>query len=219
MTTAILLPSLDRPQNLLRATANIHDNTDGTHCILFCVSDPESKRILDSLGEWYLDDSDVADHRYVTRMNKLIEVLPDDVDTMFFGSDDVIHHERWLSRALKVLARSPLVVVNDLRNQSGTQALIRREYLEHAVYDEPGLAFHPGYRHNFADTEQFFVANHRGQYARAMDSHVEHLHPLFGAPGSMPWDATYRQAQVGWDQDARRYEQRIEAFLKQEEGQ
>ena len=48
-----------------------------------------------------------------------------------------------------------VVVVKDCLNSSGTQALIRREYLDRAVVDEPGNAFWSGYQHNYADTEMF----------------------------------------------------------------
>ena len=85
--TAILLPSLNRPQRLRETVANIHQNTREPHFILFCVSDKESMDILDELDEWYLDDSNAEDRRYVTRMNKLLKFL-DDAKTIFFGSDD-----------------------------------------------------------------------------------------------------------------------------------
>ena len=198
---AILVPSLNRPQNLRATIANIHENTPEAHFILFCVSDQESKDILDELEEWYVDDSDCEDRRYVTRMNKLVKWL-DDAKTLFFGSDDVIHHQGWLTAALRVMDEGPsVVVVNDLHNANGTQAVIRREYLQRAVFDAPGLAFHPGYGHNFADNEMFATAQVRGEYARAPLSVVEHLHPLFGSANAANWDETYRGAQRTWDRD------------------
>lgn len=207
--TAILIPSLNRPQRLEELVQNIHSATSDEHALLFCVSDDQSKEILTSLGEWFLDDSEGTDRRYVTRMNKLIEHIAD-AEFVFFGSDDVIHHPGWLRDAKKAL-QGPLqlVVVNDLRNQNGTQALIRTEYLEHAVFDAPGLAFHPGYLHNFADTEQFYTAGKRGVYGRALNSYVEHLHPLFQGQRTIGWDATYVNAMQGWDQDSARYNDRI----------
>jgi hypothetical protein len=128
---------------------------------------------------------------------------------MFFGSDDVTHHEGWLEKALTVLQTSAVVVVNDWKNQNGTQALMRRDYLERAVFDAPGLAFHPGYRHNFADNEQFSTAMFNGEFARALDSVVEHHHPLFGGADAAPWDATYRNASHGWDHDAALFQSRM----------
>jgi hypothetical protein len=206
--TAILVPSLNRPQQLQGLVENIHAATDDEHAILFCVSDEQSKEVLASLGEWFLDDSDLDDRRYVTRMNKLVAHIAD-AEFIFFGSDDVIHHAGWLRDAKKAL-QGPLqlVVVNDLRNQNGTQALIRAEYLEHAVFDAPGMAFHEGYLHNYADTEQFYTASRRGVYGRALNSYVEHLHPLFQNQRSIGWDSTYTNAMKGWDHDTALYNAR-----------
>lgn len=207
--TAILVPSLNRPQHLQGLVENIHRATDDEHAILFCVSDDESKEVLTGLGEWFLDDSDVEDRRYVTRMNKLVAHIAD-AEFLFFGSDDVIHHPGWLRDAKKALVGPlELVVVNDLRNQNGTQALIKAEYLARAVFDAPGQAFHGGYLHNYADTEQFYTASKRGVYGRALQSYVEHLHPVMGGPRSIPWDSTYAVAVQGWDHDTALYRERV----------
>jgi glycosyltransferase involved in cell wall biosynthesis len=204
------VPSLNRPQNLKALVENIHETTPEEHFIVFCVSDAESMDILDELEEWYLDDSPDEDQRYVTRMNKLIEHLEDAV-TVFFGSDDVIHHQGWLSKALAVMNTGPsVVVVNDLHNVNGTQAVVKREYLSRAVIDQPGLAFHSGYIHNFADNEMFLTAARQGECARAMDSVVEHLHPVFGSDNALPWDTTYTNVQHGWGHDEELWKRRRE---------
>lgn len=208
LSCAILVPSLNRPQNLRPLIANIHANTPEEHFLLFAVSDQQSKTILDEEGEWYLDDSDVEDRRYVTRMNKLISYIAD-AQSIFFGSDDVVHHPYWLSNALAVMDKGPsVVVVNDMHNPNGTQAVVRSTYLRRAVFDAPGLAFHPGYRHNFADNEMFFTAMRRGEYARSHGSFVEHLHPIHQSENSAPWDATYHNALRGWAEDEARWRQR-----------
>lgn len=209
--TAILIPSLDRPQSLQGLVENIHAATPELHLILFAVSDPESKAILDRLGEWYLDDSDWDDRRYVTRNNRLLTYI-EDAQTVFFGQDDVVFHPGWLSRGLAVMDSGPsVVIINDLHNPAGTQALMRTSYLDRAVYDAPGLAFHPGYLHNFADTEQFYTASLRGELGHARDAVVEHRHPLFGGSA---WDDTYRNAVKGWDHDLRLWRERRESIEK-----
>ena len=210
MTCAILIPSLNRPHRLRETVDTIRANTSDPFRIVFCVSDDESRRILEGEGEWFLDDSDDEDRRYVTRMNKLVhQPLVLECETMFFGSDDVIYHPGWLAAALKILDTGPhVVVVNDLHNANGTQALMHRDYLPKAVFDAPGDAFHHGYHHNFADNEQHFTAWKQGTYARAMDSLVEHLHPLFRAEDSIAWDPTYTDAMRGWAHDEELYRQR-----------
>jgi hypothetical protein len=204
VTTAILVPSLDRPQRLRGLVENVHCVTREPHRFLFEVSDDESKSILDEMGEQYIDDALSDDRRYVTRMNEMIQYIDADVDTIFFGSDDVVHHPHWLTYSLEAMRQSgrSVAVMNDLHNSAGTQALIRREYLELAVFDEPGLAFHPGYQHNFADTEMFYTAGQRFQYVWVENAIVEHLHPVFGGVNALPWDPTYVNAKVGWDADA-----------------
>jgi len=212
---AILVPSLNRPQNIRRTVESIHESTPEEHFILFAVSDVESMDILDELGEWYLDDSDGEDRRYVTRMNKLIDHL-DDAKTMFFGSDDVIHHPGWLTNTLRLMQTGPrCVVMNDMHNMAGTQAVIHREYLKQAVFDAPGLAFHPGYKHNFADNEMFFTASMRGELAWANDAIVEHLHPAWESPNAAPWDDTYKNAQAGWTEDEVRWRGRHDTIEKE----
>lgn len=210
---AILVPSLNRPQNLRELVENIHANTPEEHFILFCVGDEKSKLILDDMGEWFLDDEREKDKRYVTRMNKLIEHI-DDAQTIFFGSDDVRHHKGWLTSAIRVMDRQnvSVVVVNDLHNANGTQALIRTSWLDRAVFDAPGLAFHPDYGHNFADNEMFLTAQVAGQFDRAPESIVEHLHPVFQSANALAWDRTYTDAMDRWSEDEERFRLRADAI-------
>lgn len=216
MSTAILIPSLNRPHRI-RFTAQVaHEATPEDHTIYWMVSDLESISLLNEMGEMYNEDATEDDRRYVTRMNKLVRVLGDE-DQIFFGSDDIVFHPGWLREAQRVLDNNPklqLVVVNDLRNRNGTQGLIRREYLEQATFDAPGDAFHAGYQHNFADTEQFLLAEVKGVFGRAMDSFVEHLHPVMNGPRTIPWDETYTNAQKGWAEDQARFEGRARQIIE-----
>jgi hypothetical protein len=210
--TAVLIPSLGRSHRLRTVVQNIRETTPEPHKMMFCVGDPESKAILDELGEWYFDDTDDADKRYVTRMNKLVRGLRG-AKTVFFGSDDVLHHSGWLSAALRVMVDgASVVVVNDMRNRNGTQALVRFDYLTKAVFDDASVAFHPGYLHNFADSEMFYTAHRHGAYARAYDSYVEHLHPIFQEGSPLEWDKTYTDAMKGWEHDEQLFEARMKTF-------
>jgi hypothetical protein len=224
MMTAILIPSLGRSQHVKRTVGNIEANTPEPHLQIWCVSGAEYTDQLDELGVLYLDDGDDPDKRYVTRMNKLaakairsrgIHQVKPDFEYLFFGSDDVTHHPFWLKNALLVMEEAPnaqVVVVNDLRNPNGTQALVRASYIPQAVFDDDTAAFHPGYKHNFADTEMFETAATRGVIYRAMDSHVEHLHPAFGKASGREWDQTYIDAQAMWNEDAERFHRRMDAM-------
>ena len=212
--TAILIPSLDRSQYLADVVQNIHDTTPEEHRIYFCVGDDASAEVLRGLGEDYLFDGESEDKRYVTRMNKLIHHIEE--DEVFFGSDDVVHHEHWLASARAVMDQGYLVVVvNDLSNPNGTQALMRADNIPFACFDDPDAAFHHGYMHNFADSEQFNTARVQGKLARAMGSVVAHLHPhghktFFDNPHQLrPPDKTYADAQGHWAHDAALFEKRM----------
>lgn len=213
-STAILVPSLGRSEYLRVVVENIHEATPEDHRIYFAVGDPSSRAILDERSEFVMWDGEDPDKRYVTRMNKLIHHVKEDF--VFFGSDDVVHEQGWLSKALLVVGKGyPVVVVNDLSNPNGTQALMATDALREACFDDPDAAFHHGYRHNFADTEMFNTARIQGKLARAMDSVVAHLHPhghtaFFENPHQKrPSDATYTNAQANWAEDAALFEKRM----------
>ena len=199
---AILVPSLNRPHRLRELVANIHENTPEEHFILFAVSDDESKKILDELDEWYIDDSDTDDRRYVTRMNKLVRHIGD-AKSVFYGSDDVKHHMGWLSAGLTAIIEQDkaVVIVNDMTNPAGTQGIMRADFIPYAVVDSPGDAFHGGYLHNFADNEMWLTAQRYNQLGRANESIVEHLHPLYQRHNRIGWDDTYHNAMRGWKHD------------------
>jgi hypothetical protein len=216
----ILLPSLGRPHRLDASATNIHHNTDLDHSILWCVGGIQSKAVLDGLGEVYIDDTDDPDKRYVTRMNKLIHhPVVRNARTVFFGSDDVVHHDGWLREALTQMEaqRKAVVVVNDMHNPNGTQAIVRTDYFPLLCFDDPTVAFHPGYDHNYADTEQFATAMRYGQHGRAMESVVEHLHPIFQTNTSRPWDDTYRNAFKHWQEDSVIFHERMQALDREDE--
>ena len=214
---AVLIPSLGRPQRLADVAKNVELNTDLDHEILWCVGGLQSLRALEN-EKRVLDDTEDEDKRYVTRMNKLVTWAVElGFKTAFFGSDDVIHHDGWLGSALATMveSRRSVVVVNDMRNPSGTQALIRLDYLPFLTFDNAKTAFHSGYRHNYADTEQQMTAHKYDQHVRAMDSHVEHLHPIYQNQTSRPWDDTYRNAMSFWSEDAERFNRRIGALSEE----
>jgi hypothetical protein len=212
---AVLVPTLGRPHRLEAVVANIRRTTPEDHVILACAGDPESLAVFKKLDVFCIDDTDYSDKRYVTRMNALaVWAKNTGAKTMFFGSDDVIHHHGWLSNALEVMAgegEPAVVVVNDMHNPNGTQAVMRADYLDRAVFDSPGMAFHSEYMHQYADTEQFATAQARQTFARAMTSCVEHLHPTWKAPNALPVDETYKAAQTWkvWQHDSALFKERL----------
>jgi hypothetical protein len=108
---------------------------------------------------------------------------------LFIGSD-VVFKPGWWDHALNVARTQQvcMVATNDLCNldvrdgRLATHPVIRRSYIDDhgASWDGPGVVAHEGYRHGWVDAEWTTTAAHRGTFAPAFASHVEHLHPLAG---------------------------------------
>jgi hypothetical protein len=174
---AIFIPSLNRPHFIRETIANIHATTKIPHKIYYMISDEKSKEILEELGETYFWDAG-GDTRYNTRMNYMFNHTKEPL--IFTGSDDVLFHDGWIFEAMRPMCEQgyQVVIVNDLFNPRGTEALITRNYINKysGCVDTPNVLFYPGYYHIYADTEQFETAKYRGVCIKTEDSIVEHLH-------------------------------------------
>lgn len=191
MKVAILIPTLNRPQNLRSLIENIRENTPEPHEIYFMTSNEESKKITREMGAVCFND--VGNTDLVTRTNALYRLT--DEPLIYTGSDDMRVHKDWLPKMLEKINEGYHVVVpQDLLNPMGTQALITREYVEKqsCCVDVPNVVYFPGYKHNFAETEQFEVAKSRGVFARS-NAVVEHLH---WANGKAKRDKDYKTGDI-----------------------
>jgi hypothetical protein len=197
--TAILVPVLGRPDRVRPLVENIEAVTPEPHWIYFAAGtdDPETVEEIVAVGSELgqvmlcIDGGDT----WPNRINGLfIESEVEGCDYIFTGADDLLFHEHWLSEAMvtmRGMAQEGVVVVEDLHNPAGTMALISRRYINElggTADGTPGVVMHPGYCHNWSDTELFAVAKARGCCARALSSVVEHLHH---ENGRMPFDDTY----------------------------
>ncbi|MBV9727450.1 MAG: glycosyltransferase family 2 protein [Gammaproteobacteria bacterium] len=214
MSTALLVPVLNRPYRVRPLVENIRAATREEHSIWFAASDrPTIEEIYRMLGDLpiglLVDEGDT----YPRRINQLYRLARDDgAAYVFLGADDLLFHDRWLEEALITMRSLPdqsgVVVVNDLHNPVGTSALVAVDYIEEfgATADStPGVVLHEGYRHCFCDNELMQVARLRGRHAWAGSSIVEHLHP---AAGKAPMDGTYRRGQASFEQDQLLFMQR-----------
>lgn len=135
-------------------------------------------------------------------------------DFILLGATDLRFHPDWDTAALDVAEASGAGVIgtNDLGNATvmrghhSTHPLVRRSYIEaYGTIDEDGKILHEGYSHQWVDTELCETAMARGQWAFAKDSHVEHLHFMWGKSKR---DATYDKALSTTREDHRLYGQR-----------
>ena len=133
---------------------------------------------------------------------------------LLLGATDLRFHAEWDASALRVFeeTRAGVIGTNDMGNKTvmrglhSTHPLVWRPYIDECgTIDERGKVLHEGYAHQWVDTELVETAKVRGEWAFAVDSRVEHLHP-FWRKGRM--DATYQKALSTSDPDHRYYSQR-----------
>lgn len=193
----VLVPMLGRPHrvepllNSLRATA-----PDARPLFLVSPDDHEVHAAVDAHGADRLTVLGPFPGDYARKVNAGMSASTEAL--LFLGADDLLFHPGWLEAAVaKLGAGIGVVGTNDLgspRVISGdhaTHSLVTRDYADRfGTIDEPGKILHEGYPHEFVDDELVETAKHRGAWAFAADSHVEHLHPSWGkcAP-----DRMYRQ--------------------------
>lgn len=186
-------------------------STPEPHRLLFVVSrdDREELRALESEGAEFLIASVGS---YPAKVNLAYRATDEPV--LFLAADDLAPREGWLSAALACLDAGALVVgTNDLGNprvlagEHSTHTLVSRAYCDSpgAAFGQPGAVLHEGYHHWYVDDELVGLARHRGVYAHAHDSVVEHLHPYHG---KAPHDATYRVGERRKRQDLAEFARR-----------
>jgi glycosyltransferase involved in cell wall biosynthesis len=188
---AILVPVLGRPHRVAPLLASIRAATPEPHKVLF-IADPGDDAEHAAI-QIHGGDMLIVDGNYPTKINAGVQAT--DEPLIFTGADDLHFHPGWLPAAAALMSDTIGVVgTNDLCNarviagEHSTHSLVARWYAELGTIDEAGKLLHEGYLHEYVDDELIGTAQHRGSYAQAMDSIVEHLHPDVG---KAPTDALY----------------------------
>ncbi len=199
---AILVPVLERPQNVAPLMASIRESTPEPYRVLF-LADPHDTPQRDAIaweGGWVLSPGGT----YASKIRAGIEAT--DEPLVFLGADDLRFEVGWLEAALAAMVDGVQVVgVNDClrrphRPQHATHFLMAREYAERPCIDGRTGPLCSAYSHSFCDDELIGTARNREVYAYAPLSHVRHLHPM--ADPSLD-DATYRKGRARFHQDKR----------------
>lgn len=208
MTLVILVPVLRRPQNVAPLLASIRKATPGRYSVLF-ICDPDDRPEQDAIalaGQRMISPGG----NYAHKINQGIDATSETL--IFTGADDLHFHSGWLQAAIARLAPGIGVVgTNDLCNARtiegthSTHSLVTREYAQLGTIDERDKLMHEGYLHEFVDDELVATAKHRGAYAHAHDSIVEHLHPQVG---KAPMDDLYAEQWTRMRAGRRIYRQR-----------
>lgn len=213
MTTVILLPVLQRPKRVAMVTDSIRSHTPEPHRILF-ICDNDDRPTQDAVaaaGAEMISPGGTYPQKINAGVAHTTEPL------IFLGADDLHFHTNWLRNAIiKMVDGIGVVGTNDLGNERvitgihSTHSLVARWYAELGQIDgEPGL-LHEGYRHNFCDDELVGAARKRNAYTHAADSHVEHMHPLWGKG---PSDDVYRRGQASFADDRQLHRARLRLWM------
>lgn len=201
---AIAVPLLGRPQRVRPLLESARDATPEPHTIWLIVTHGdqqvinESLALADEFSARVVQMAPQAVGDYAKKINRVFNLSVEPF--IFTAADDLKFYDGWwpAARAMFDDPKIGVVGTNDLaptnRSRAGdhsTHFAIRRTYVQqHGLIDGAAGVFYEGYHHEYVDDEAVGTAKHRGAWAYASNSIVEHLHPHWG---KAPLDRSYRQ--------------------------
>ncbi len=230
----VLVPVLNRPQNVVPLVDSFLTKSNETSCLLFVVQADDVAQISAlrlSAGfagriNFHVVDPPVtrwsqklnAAHRYLNYDTESFDLLGN--GWYLLGADDLKFHSGWDDNdQLKALQSDETIGVigtNDLGNPAviagkhSTHPLMRVSYVEEQGIEEArGIIAPECYHHNWVDNEIVGLALKRGAYAHCHASVIEHLHPAW-KKGKM--DATYALGNTRYLADQRLFAMRRETY-------
>lgn len=220
---AVLVPVLNRPQNVAPLVESFNAHASGAHLYFVCDQDDEDEiRAVKDAGANVL----ISD-RGSTWAQKINSGFDQTLEPWILCvGDDVRFHPGWLDAARPLSDRFDVIGTNDHEAGEGNprvaagvhsdHCFVRRAYVD--LYGGclgAGPVFHEGYRHFFSDVELVELAKARRVFTPCLDSLVEHLHPDLG---KAEVDDTYRAGWSAKDDDAKRWAEREPLVAMQREG-
>lgn len=211
----VLVPVLNRPQNVVPLVESFLDTTPGRLCFVGQYDDSDAEKVA-------VHDACVA-YEQVTAIWSSARTWPEKInlayrtvrmaaDWVLFGADDVTFHDGWFEQTAALRAQPEISVIgtNDLGNPrvlSGDHAvhpLVRSSYI--GTVDDPDAIVHTGYHHWCVDDEFIITAKIRGVWAPCLTAVVEHNHPYWQKG---KWDATYAKGESRAVEDQKLWQSRI----------
>lgn len=209
MSVTIIVPVLNRPQNVRPLVESINGNTPDCQ-ILFVYSRrfedvylPIFKEVFDENDnvEFTLCNISNPNGDYARKINLGLKYSC--TDWVFTGADDLKFHPNWFENAMKIATDNIHVIgTQDLGNprvltgKHSTHSLVRASYARDwglTAEHEKGMIYSSQYWHEFMDDELVGIAKARGIWKFSYDSVVEHLHPHWG---KAPTDESYDEFQM-----------------------
>lgn len=204
---AILVPVLGRPH---RVVPLLDSASETAACTVHFLASPDDRAEIEAIEADGRGVLEVVEGNYAQKINHACRVTASAL--VFLGADDLLFHPGWLTAACRRLTAGIGVVgTNDLcnprtlRGEHSTHSLVAREYISAGTIDDPRCLLHEGYPHEYVDDEFIETAKHRGAYAHAHSSIVEHLHPMVG---KAPVDRLYAGQRRRMRYGRRLYERR-----------
>lgn len=214
-SVAVIVPVLRRPQNAqLFMRSLLLTASDATVYAVADLDDLDTRRAWVEAGATVLDSTGIS---FACKVNDGYRATTE--PWLFFVGDDVQFHDEWLQNALTHAQETGCSVIgtNDLANarviagQHATHFFINRNYIDRlgASCDGPGVVAHEGYRHWYVDDEIISLARQRGAFYSALDSVVEHLHPMVG---KAEVDEVYRMGTSRTEADGALFAERTRVY-------
>lgn len=215
----IVVPVLRRPHRVAPLLESVASATPEPHRVLFVASpndQAEHEAVRSAGADMLVIDTTPGPGDYAKKINAGVRASSEPL--ILFAADDLKFHARWFAEAAALIDdRTQVVGTNDLGNRRvlagkhSTHPLVARSYIEtHGTIDEPGVALHEGYHHNWVDNEFVETAQRRRMWRFANRSIVEHLHPSWS---KAPDDDVYRLGRKSFERD-RDYFRRRRALWK-----
>jgi hypothetical protein len=213
----ILVPMLGRPHRVHPLLESIRETTPGAK-IMFMVTpgDHSVRSTIEATDSYWIPVAYYPIGDYARKINTGYRNTTEPL--IFTAADDLLFHPGWIEAAREKLNPGIGVVgTNDLGSprviagDHSTHSLVTREYADtYGLIDQPGAILYEGYPHEWVDDELVATARHRGAWAMAHDSHVEHLHPNWG---KAPDDPMYSQQRNRMMRGKRTYLRRSQLWM------
>jgi glycosyltransferase involved in cell wall biosynthesis len=210
---AVLVPVLNRPENVAPLVASFEKTTGKEAALYFIADNTDRDQIaaIEAAGAQWLPAS--RGSTFAQKINAGYEQTSE--PWLFVTGDDVKFHPGWVAAARGLSDRFDVIGTNDTPDTGGNPRVaagahadhffIRRAYVDEHGGALEGLVCNEAYQHFYADVETIELAKARGVFTPCLASIVEHLHPDLG---KAEVDETYK---LGWgkrEQDMREWQKR-----------
>lgn len=176
---AVIVPTVNRHGMLAALVENIHDTTHTPHTVYLVMEYWDADSIetagpldtVDVIGQYGSNAAAVNAGYWAS--NELFAAIV---------NDDCRFVDGWDVRALAHFSPTVHIVgINQGDGRCTSFSMVRRSYIEEhsGVFDRPNTLYHE-YVSQYPDTEFAEYAQHRGVWADAPDSVIEHVHWVFG---------------------------------------